>query len=103
MLVLGQIALNKHMEVIDSNNYRGSYVHYGVRKHALAVCMNGMALHGGILPYGGTFLVFSDYCRPAIRLSALMKQQVRQKDLPYLERALWELWWGYGGVGGIDR
>ncbi|NUX01470.1 transketolase [Wolbachia endosymbiont of Madathamugadia hiepei] len=66
----------RHIEVIDSNNYSGSYVHYGVREHAMAACMNGMALHGGILPYGGTFLVFSDYCRPAIRLSALMKQQV---------------------------
>ncbi len=66
----------KHMQAIDSNNYGGSYVHYGVREHAMAACMNGMALHGGILPYGGTFLVFSDYCRPAIRLSALMKQQV---------------------------
>ncbi|MDR3132387.1 MAG: transketolase [Rickettsiales bacterium] len=66
----------KHMEVINSSNYSGSYVHYGVREHAMAACMNGMALHGGILPYGGTFLVFSDYCRPAIRLSALMKQQV---------------------------
>ncbi|QOD38292.1 transketolase [Candidatus Wolbachia massiliensis] len=66
----------KHMQVIDSNNYNGSYIHYGVREHAMAACMNGMALHGGILPYSGTFLVFSDYCRPAIRLSALMKQQV---------------------------
>ncbi|WP_341811671.1 transketolase [Wolbachia endosymbiont (group A) of Conops quadrifasciatus] len=66
----------KHMQVIDSNNYSGSYVHYGVREYAMAACMNGMALHGAILPYGGTFLVFSDYCRPAIRLSALMKQQV---------------------------
>jgi len=66
----------KHMEVINSSNYSGSYVHYGVREHAMAACMNGMALHGGILPYGGTFLVFSDYCRPAIRLSALTKQQV---------------------------
>ncbi|WP_264702652.1 transketolase [Wolbachia endosymbiont (group A) of Volucella inflata] len=66
----------KHMQVINSNNYSGSYVHYGVREHAMAACMNGMALHGAILPYGGTFLVFSDYCRPAIRLSALMKQQV---------------------------
>ncbi|MFP3021094.1 MAG: transketolase [Wolbachia sp.] len=66
----------KHMQVIDSNNYSGSYIHYGVREHAMAACMNGMALHGAILPYGGTFLVFSDYCRPAIRLSALMKQQV---------------------------
>lgn len=66
----------KHMQVINSNNYDGSYIHYGVREHTMAACMNGMALHGGILPYGGTFLVFSDYCRPSIRLSALMKQQV---------------------------
>ncbi|MGL9725884.1 MAG: transketolase family protein [Wolbachia sp.] len=66
----------KHMGIINSNNYSGSYVHYGVREHAMAACMNGMALHGGIIPYSGTFLVFSDYCRPAIRLSALMKQQV---------------------------
>lgn len=66
----------KNMQTIDSNNYSSSYVHYGVREHAMAACMNGMALHGGIIPYGGTFLVFSDYCRPAIRLSALMKQQV---------------------------
>ncbi|MCA4774368.1 transketolase family protein, partial [Wolbachia endosymbiont of Mansonella perstans] len=66
----------KHMQVINSNDYSGSYIHYGVREHAMAACMNGMTLHGGILPYGGTFLVFSDYCRPAIRLSALMKQQV---------------------------
>lgn len=66
----------KHMRVINSNNYDGSYIHYGIREHTMAACMNGMALHGGILPYGGTFLVFSDYCRPSIRLSALMKQQV---------------------------
>ncbi|MDD9336600.1 MAG: transketolase [Wolbachia sp.] len=66
----------KHMQVINSNNYDGSYMHYGIREHTMAACMNGMALHGAILPYGGTFLVFSDYCRPAIRLSALMKQQV---------------------------
>ena len=66
----------EHMQVIDRNNYDGSYIHYGIREHAMAACMNGMALHGGIFPYGGTFLVFSDYCRPSIRLSALMKQQV---------------------------
>ncbi|WP_333023801.1 transketolase [Wolbachia endosymbiont of Pentidionis agamae] len=66
----------KHMKVINKTSYNGSYVHYGVREHMMAACMNGMALHGGILPYGGTFLVFSDYSRPAIRLSAIMKQQV---------------------------
>ena len=52
------------------------YIHYGVREHAMAAAMNGMALHGGLIPYGGTFLVFTDYCRPAIRLSALMRQRV---------------------------
>lgn len=48
----------EHMQVINSNNYSGSYVHYGVREHAMAACMNGMALHGAILPYGGTFWYF---------------------------------------------
>jgi transketolase len=56
--------------------YAGNYIHYGVREHAMAAAMNGLALHGGIIPYGGTFLTFSDYCRPAIRLSALMGQRV---------------------------
>jgi transketolase len=57
-------------------NYGGRYVHYGVREHAMAAAMNGMALHGGVIPYSGTFLVFSDYSRPAIRLGALMGQRV---------------------------
>jgi transketolase len=57
-------------------NKAGRYVHYGIREHAMGSIMNGMALHGGVLPYGGTFLIFSDYMRPAIRLAALMKQQV---------------------------
>ena len=56
--------------------YSGRYVYYGVREHAMAAAMNGIALHGGFIPYGGTFLVFTDYCRPAIRLSALMEQRV---------------------------
>ncbi len=56
--------------------YLGRYVYYGVREHAMAAAMNGVALHGGFIPYGGTFLVFTDYCRPAIRLSALMEQRV---------------------------
>ncbi|MBL6614790.1 MAG: transketolase [Reyranella sp.] len=54
----------------------GRYVYYGIREHAMAAAMNGMALHGGIIPYGGTFLVFTDYCRPSIRLSALMGLRV---------------------------
>ena len=60
------------MNTFDANNYQGSYVYYGIREHAMAGIMNGLALHGGIRAYGGTFLVFSDYCRPSIRLAALM-------------------------------
>ncbi|WP_028793953.1 transketolase [Thalassobaculum salexigens] len=59
-------------EILDKSNYGGRYLHYGVREHAMAAAMNGMALHGGVIPYGGTFLVFTDYCRPSIRLAALM-------------------------------
>jgi transketolase len=62
--------------VIKPGNFAGNYVHYGVREHAMAAAMNGMALHGGIVPYGGSFLVFTDYCRPSIRLAALMGQRV---------------------------
>lgn len=61
---------------ISANNFNGRYIYYGVREHAMGAIMNGLALHGGVIPFGGTFLVFSDYCRPAIRLSALMKQRV---------------------------
>ena len=64
------------MQVVTRDDFAGSYIHYGVREHGMAAAMNGMALHGGILPYGGTFLVFSDYCRPSIRLAALMQQRV---------------------------
>ncbi|MDG1153730.1 MAG: transketolase [Alphaproteobacteria bacterium] len=60
------------MDVIQANNYGGSYIHYGIREHGMGAVMNGIALHGGFVPYGGTFMVFADYCRPAIRLSALM-------------------------------
>jgi len=61
----------KEATILSSDNYAGSYIHYGVREHAMVSMMNGMALHGGVIPFGGTFLVFSDYCRPAIRLAAL--------------------------------
>ena len=64
------------MKVISKNDYSGRYIHYGVREHAMAAIMNGLSLYGGIRPYGGTFLVFTDYCRPAIRLAALMKLPV---------------------------
>ncbi|TPW15723.1 MAG: transketolase [Acidimicrobiaceae bacterium] len=57
---------------VSADDFSGSYVHWGVREHAMAAAMNGIALHGGFLPYGGSFLAFADYCRPAIRLSALM-------------------------------
>ncbi len=68
--------LTSHHNDIAPNDFSGSYVRYGVREHGMAAAMNGMALHGGIVPYGGTFLVFTDYCRPSIRLSALMEQRV---------------------------
>lgn len=61
---------------LTAENYGGRYIYYGIREFGMAAAMNGMALHGGVLPYGGTFLVFSDYCRPAIRLSALQNVRV---------------------------
>jgi transketolase len=61
---------------VAPGSFGGSYIHYGVREHGMAAAMNGMALHGGFLPYGGSFLVFTDYCRPSIRLSALMGLRV---------------------------
>jgi transketolase len=61
---------------ISADSFKGRYIYYGIREHAMAAIMNGLALHGGFLPYGGTFLVFSDYARGAIRLSALMEQRV---------------------------
>ena len=66
----------KGFGAITSPGYKGSYVHFGVREHGMAAAMNGMALHGGVVPYGGTFMQFADYCRPSIRLAALMKQRV---------------------------
>jgi transketolase len=66
----------KGMKVLKAPDYSGTFIHYGVREHGMAAAMNGMALHRGVIPYSGTFLVFSDYCRPAIRLAALMGQRV---------------------------
>ena len=63
-------------KIINSKNFDGNYIHYGVREHGMATVMNGLALYGGIIPYGGTFLIFSDYCKPSIRLSALMGLKV---------------------------
>jgi transketolase len=65
-----------HQSPVTSHQYGGSYIYYGVREHAMGAVMNGLALHGEFIPYGGTFLVFTDYARPAIRLSALMGQRV---------------------------
>ncbi len=66
----------KAMKPITAADFSGRFVHWGIREHAMAAAMNGMALHRGIIPYSGTFLVFSDYCRPAVRLAALMRQRV---------------------------
>ncbi len=66
----------KNHKIIKPGNFTGNYIHYGVREHAMSGVMNGLALHSGLIPYGGTFLIFSDYCKPSIRLSALMKKRV---------------------------
>ena len=66
----------KNHKIIKPGEFSGNYIHYGVREHAMCGIMNGLALHSGIIPYGGTFLIFSDYCKPSIRLSAFMKQRV---------------------------
>ena len=63
-------------KIINSKNFDGNYIHYGVREHGMSAIMNGLALYGGIIPYGGTFLIFSDYSKPSIRLSALMGLKV---------------------------
>ena len=66
----------KNHKVIKPGNFSGNYIHYGVREHAMCGIMNGIALHSNLIPYGGTFLIFSDYCKPSIRLAAMMKQRV---------------------------
>ena len=66
----------KYHNIIKPGDFNGNYIHYGVREHAMCGIMNGLALHGKFVPYGGTFLIFSDYCKPSIRLSALMQQRV---------------------------
>ena len=63
-------------QIIKPGNFKGNYIHYGVREHAMCGIMNGLALHSELIPYGGTFLIFSDYCKPSIRLAAIMKQKV---------------------------
>ena len=66
----------KNHKIIKPGNFSGNYIHYGVREHAMCGIMNGISLHSNLIPYGGTFLIFSDYCKPSIRLSALMQQRV---------------------------
>ena len=66
----------KAMKAMSAADYGARFIHYGIREHGMAAAMNGMTLHGGIIPYSGTFLVFSDYCRPSIRLAALMGERV---------------------------
>ncbi len=66
----------KDHKIIKPGNFSGNYIHYGVREHAMCGIMNGIALHSNLIPYGGTFLIFSDYCKPSIRLAAMMKQRV---------------------------
>ena len=66
----------KNHKIIKPGEFSGNYIHYGVREHAMSGIMNGIALHSEMIPYGGTFLIFSDYCKPSIRLSAFMKQRV---------------------------
>ncbi len=75
-LTHSNLTLTPGMTPVAPGEYAGRYIHYGVREHGMAAAMNGLALHGGFIPYGGTFLVFSDYARGAIRLSALMGQRV---------------------------
>ena len=66
----------KNHKIIKPGNFIGNYIHYGVREHAMCGIMNGLALHSKLIPYGGTFLIFSDYCKPSIRLAAMMKKRV---------------------------
>jgi transketolase len=75
-LTHSNLTITKGMESVGAGSFAGRYLRYGIREHGMAAAMNGIALHGGFIPYGGTFLVFSDYARGAIRLSALMKQRV---------------------------
>ena len=66
----------KNHKIIEPGNFSGNYIHYGVREHAMCGVMNGIALHSNLIPYGGTFLIFSDYCKPSIRLAAMMNLRV---------------------------
>src|SRR5690606_24910057 len=75
-LTHSNLTITKGMKPVTPGDYSGRYIHYGIREHGMAAAMNGIALHGGFIPYGGTFLCFADYARGAMRLSALMGQRV---------------------------
>ena len=75
-LTPSNLTMTKNEPVISPGHYAGRFIHYGIREHGMAAAMNGIALHGGLIPYSGTFLIFSDYCRPAIRLAAIMGKRV---------------------------
>ncbi len=75
-LTHSNLTITKDMKSVTRDDFSGNYIHYGVREHGMGAVMNALALHGGLIPYGATFLVFTDYCRPAIRMSALMNQRV---------------------------
>src|SRR5690606_38594177 len=75
-LTHSNLTLAKAQHPVKPGDFTGSYIHYGVREHGMGAAINGLALHGGFIPYGGTFLVFADYARPAMRLAALMRQRV---------------------------
>ncbi len=75
-LTPSNLTKTKNDPEISPGNYSGRFIHYGIREHGMAAAMNGIALHGGFIPYSGTFLIFSDYCRPSIRLAAIMKIRV---------------------------
>ena len=77
----------KGMKAMSAADYAGRFIHYGIREHGMAAAMNGMALHRGVIPYSGTFLVFTDYCRPSIRLAALMGERVIHVMTHELDRA----------------
>ncbi|HUN11413.1 MAG TPA: transketolase family protein, partial [Rhabdaerophilum sp.] len=75
-LTHSNLTITKGQKSVEAGDFRGTYIRHGIREHGMAAVMNGLALHGGFIPYGGTFLVFSDYMRGAMRLSALMEQRV---------------------------
>ena len=75
-LTVSNLTKSDTQKIFNRKNPLGTYIYFGVREHTMVASLTGMSLHGGIIPYGGTFLIFTDYCRPAIRLASIMKQQI---------------------------